>query len=178
MRVRWPRNTVWMWVVAMFAIAVAWTCSGYRAVTWYGKSASGPMMEPSGGLRVSMCHGSIVFARFVMPWSRVYGYPFADSLGLKLSRLDQRHWNWAVRWDKDGEWTRQYVTTSPLRWCVVLPIWFVAIVGGAAAYGTGRAFVVTRNRVRVRRGECPRCTYPRTGLAPDAPCPECGGKLL
>ena len=35
-----------------------------------------------------------------------------------------------------------------------------------------------RRRVRAERtGRCPRCNYDRTGLAADAPCPECGKPL-
>lgn len=30
------------------------------------------------------------------------------------------------------------------------------------------------NRRRVRLGRCPGCAFPREGLAPAAPCPECG----
>lgn len=50
-----------------------------------------------------------------------------------------------------------------------IPTWWLAIVAGIVA-------LVCYWRVRRYRvpGGCDACGYPRRGLAPDAPCPECG----
>ena len=52
-----------------------------------------------------------------------------------------------------------------------LPAAFVAVV-----CVTGVAFLHRRDRGwrRLTSNTCPKCTYPLTGLKPDAPCPECG----
>lgn len=47
---------------------------------------------------------------------------------------------------------------------VGLPLWIPA---AASALWAARP-------PRTRRGRCPTCNYPRTGLPPSAPCPECG----
>ena len=52
------------------------------------------------------------------------------------------------------------------------PLW--APTAGLAAM-TCAAWMIDRRETRRRaKGLCPNCSYPRTGLAPGAVCPECG----
>lgn len=58
------------------------------------------------------------------------------------------------------------------------PVWPGAAVNSllyaAACFVPFRAARAVRRGRRRRRGLCARCGYPRRGLEPDAPCPECG----
>jgi hypothetical protein len=54
-------------------------------------------------------------------------------------------------------------------WWLQVPIWAVAL---PMAAWTALAFRSARRRARP--GGCPACGYDRTGLAPEAVCPECG----
>ena len=55
---------------------------------------------------------------------------------------------------------------------VLVPLWFPAAL--CLAIGVP-AFVTLRRRARaIKNGACPKCGYMLTGLAPAAPCPECG----
>jgi hypothetical protein len=49
------------------------------------------------------------------------------------------------------------------------------IPGWAPVIGFGWAAMILKRRA-ARAGCCPACAYPRSGLAPDDPCPECGHK--
>lgn len=62
-----------------------------------------------------------------------------------------------------------HVGTPLVNWWILdVPWWPVVVLAGAVAL---RA---QRHVVRIRRCGCHRCGYPRAGIAPDAPCPECG----
>ncbi|MEO1009061.1 MAG: hypothetical protein AAFX79_10860 [Planctomycetota bacterium] len=58
------------------------------------------------------------------------------------------------------------------------PVWpgFAANTLLFAMVAAGGWLVVRgiRAQRRAKKGQCTRCRYPRAGLAPDAPCPECG----
>jgi hypothetical protein len=69
-----------------------------------------------------------------------------------------------------------YVHRWPLP---VGPLWpgfaLNTIFYAAIAWGLWQIPGAIRRRSRRRAGRCVRCGYDRTGLAPEAPCPECGG---
>lgn len=75
--------------------------------------------------------------------------------------------------DLSIQWRPEYLEfASPIRhWFSVvrLPLWLPAAVVTAAT-----AWFWWRDRRFARPGLCPTCGYDRTGLAPDAVCPECG----
>ena len=55
---------------------------------------------------------------------------------------------------------------------VAMPLWAVVPFAVAAAGLAWRGPL--RTALRRRRGACLACGYPRLGLAPESPCPECG----
>ena len=60
-------------------------------------------------------------------------------------------------------------TTSTVSYC--LPLWIPAALAACGALWTRHAQLrATRNG----KNRCHVCDYSRTGLAPNAPCPECG----
>jgi hypothetical protein len=60
----------------------------------------------------------------------------------------------------------------PAFWQLVVPLWMplVVVLGTAGTI----AIVLIRADGRPRPNLCTKCNYDRTGLAPDAKCPECG----
>jgi len=71
--------------------------------------------------------------------------------------------------------TTQWLGNSPFsrdNTRVVIPIWVLMLLASSATYGAWRLETLARRRARA--GKCSTCSYPRTGLAPSSPCPECG----
>ncbi len=66
-------------------------------------------------------------------------------------------------------------------WIVHQPLWpgvaTNAVFWSAVIYPLLLITAALRRRLRIHRQLCPACTYPRIGLAPSAPCPECGHTL-
>lgn len=58
---------------------------------------------------------------------------------------------------------------GPLGYSIIISFWW--LLGAAALVSLWLVFAAYRRRTRTG---CFRCGYSRTGLAPDAPCPECG----
>jgi hypothetical protein len=69
-----------------------------------------------------------------------------------------------VRWMPDYEWSTNLKTLA-------IPIWIPFLVAAAPT-----AYLWWHDRRGGGAGLCPKCRYDLTGLAPDAPCPECGAK--
>jgi hypothetical protein len=62
--------------------------------------------------------------------------------------------------------------SNPIGWHAQAPVWALVI---PVLVLTVTAWVLEGQAARRRRrGRCPKCNYDRTGLAPDAKCPECG----
>lgn len=55
---------------------------------------------------------------------------------------------------------------------VMIPLWFPALLSLFATALAWRADA--KHTCRARLGHCTECGYDRAGLAPVAPCPECG----
>ncbi len=53
-----------------------------------------------------------------------------------------------------------------------IPFWTPALAALVASALAWRLDTLATRRAKL--GACPTCSYPRTGLAPSAPCPECG----
>jgi hypothetical protein len=71
----------------------------------------------------------------------------------------------AVRWDFSYEVHRSVQL-------VTVPLWCPLSVSGLCAAAAWRLDTLARHRARA--GLCPKCHYNRTGLPPQAVCPECG----
>ena len=72
----------------------------------------------------------------------------------------------------DYEWWFEGGWEPRFKW-IAVPLWFPLLVLVAAAE---RAWRADRRAQRLARtGSCLKCGYDRSGLAPDAACPECGG---
>ena len=103
---------------------------------------------------------------------------------------DRFHADDTTRWWSDGLWA-----APPIRWAdgkqlnlpatglpwrpLWLPFLANSLILGVpltlAGLGVSHAARWGFAKVRRRRNRCPRCSYPRTGLARGAACPECGG---
>lgn len=68
-------------------------------------------------------------------------------------------------------WTFEW-SFSAKRWQVMIPLWALVAAAVLASAGAWRLDVLAR-RGRGHKA-CPSCAYDRAGLAPEAPCPECG----
>jgi len=68
-------------------------------------------------------------------------------------------------------WCPQRLGTATVREFLI-PFWIPFLIAAAPTFLLWRAD--RRATRREREGHCPTCGYDRSGLAPDAPCPECG----
>ena len=70
-----------------------------------------------------------------------------------------------MRWGFDHQQTPLYEFVRVPLWAIIpLPL----LAAGLAWRGPART------AQRRRRGACLACGYPRLGIAPETPCPECG----
>ncbi len=65
------------------------------------------------------------------------------------------------------------VVRDPTFWGLSAPLWIPFVVIVVASVWLWVRFLHRRTRVRAGL-VCPECLYSRLGLAPSAPCPECG----
>lgn len=55
-----------------------------------------------------------------------------------------------------------------------IPTWAIAALAAVGAIIAWKVEAFARKWLRITGGLCPSCGYDRSGLATDAPCPECG----
>jgi hypothetical protein len=78
----------------------------------------------------------------------------------------------AVAQLRTGDYTEERtIWTGYVHDAAVIPMLSALPFACFGAWRAARDFTPKRRR---RRGLCPACAYSRAGLAPDAPCPECG----
>ena len=70
-------------------------------------------------------------------------------------------------------WSAKYERTE-YSWYVVVPLWPFVAISIATTATAWRMDTLAQRRKRL--GACPACGYDRTGLAANAPCPECNAK--
>lgn len=98
------------------------------------------------------------------PWSPYGGWAYMNSpLWLKTSRFGQMIFN---KWALPAIPTRPIWIGATVNTLLFASVWFATVTLTARAR---RALKKAR-----AAGRCEFCHYPRTGLAADAPCPECG----
>jgi len=131
-----------------------------REVLWKAREAGLPYRPP----RPNAC---IEIVEWGWPWRSAWGmFAFTD-------RTPSQQWYGLLKLSRGpagsvGEtwvpYAPQFVglTLNTLFWS--LPWWLVFV-------GADKL----RRWNRLRRHHCPACNYNLTGLAPDSPCPECGG---
>jgi hypothetical protein len=71
-----------------------------------------------------------------------------------------------------GLWPELAGPDSPFAWQAFLPIWPLILLVSALTCAAWRLDILSRRRAMLNL--CPKCRYDRTGLPPQAPCPECG----
>lgn len=114
----------------------------------------------SGGhfMAFGLGEGCLVFGHTVSPSRASTAYPIMETLKAQPIRLPRK-------WLPD-------IVKSPAGVQMVVPLWLPWLF----ALGFSVWFCRNHRREEQRRlnGCCPGCGYSRAGLAPDAPCPECG----
>lgn len=136
--------------VAM-ALCVAWWISGTTWVTYIGTN---DWRVSAGSGLVAVSHSPGLTAITVS----ITGV--APPKGLQTLSM-QRRFAWWFR----AEWKADYRS-------IAIPLWFPILVVTSLFTAAWRYEILARRRALI--GCCVKCRYDRKGLAPSAPCPECG----
>ena len=148
----------WGGAVVSVLLLVVWVGSGWRDCTWTLRE------DGERATYATLGHGRFAFETIDI--CRFMGASIGPGPGLwgtctGLLRGEPSGSKWFFRWRSDS--VAAYFGA---------PLW---ILVAASAAGTGLAWRVdTLARRRARVGNCPKCNYDRTGLAPGGVCPECG----
>lgn len=117
--------------------------------------------------------------RWMFKYDGKYGDGFVVSGGMLRTihspglRREAGPASWyAGRWRARLEWGSESVVHLGFR--VVVPLWPLPLLAFLITAAAWRCDFIARRRAR--KGLCPACRYDRAGIAPDAPCPECGTK--
>ncbi len=139
------RKTVkWGGAAATVLLVVVWIASG----RWHA------VIGNASGLTIRLSSGQISMGLSEAPlhadWLDGYSY---------LSYSPTYRWSFST----SAEYYEHGMAT--------VPIWFLLL------FTAGVPMLLWRQELKRRRAQlnlCPKCNYDRTGLAPDARCPECG----
>ncbi len=80
---------------------------------------------------------------------------------MQMNVLEPPGFKWWFRWCNDRTYTG-----------LAVPMWAPVVIALVPTVLAWRLDTLARRRAKL--GACPKCSYSRTGLAPDAVCPECG----
>ncbi len=126
------------------------------------------------------CYADLHLGRLQIHGMGAYGFPASPLSYQRLPDYNARLSHngplppapFTLMWRLD--WIQFDPKLSGLRgpWTLWVPLWLPA--ASCVACATIAWFLDIRARRRAKRGACPKCSYSRTGLAPDAVCPECG----
>ena len=113
------------------------------------------------------------------PPGALHTFIFCTRGSLAIGRLDATTINraqasgWSFYPMRDGRFVWWIVYTSNTTMTFVsIPYWLIALPLTVTAW---RAWILDARAERLARpGRCPACRYDRSGLPPDALCPECG----
>ena len=138
----------WGGAVVSVLLVAVWIGSG-----WWNLRLSNPNGNEAG------IDNGVVFASWGM-----MEYPDVPR-GLLLRRSNAREWRW---------WGHFYWSESFGR-VIGVPLWIptsVLVLSAAVAWRLDALSRASGNNA------CPKCNYDRTGLPPQAVCPECGAAAL
>ncbi|HEX2839473.1 MAG TPA: hypothetical protein VHN77_15255 [Phycisphaerales bacterium] len=134
----------WGGLVLAVLLATAWTATLWKDVYRYDRHGSKVLLT-KGCVQVTVRHDVTT----PLPRSNWNTLP------------PQRPLAWLPAWNSK--------TTHDL-WLV--PLWFPFLLVAVPTALVWRSDIITARRVKMYA--CPTCSYPRAGLAPSSPCPECG----
>jgi hypothetical protein len=85
------------------------------------------------------------------------------------------HESFYIALNSEGvHFTPEWRADSLTDWRINIPLWMPLLLTVVISAAAWRRWLRRRPRPSDR---CPTCRYPRAGLAPTAPCPECGEPL-
>jgi hypothetical protein len=141
------RKTIkWTGAAVTVLLLVVWIGSGWWGLWWWN----------SGGDCAAVAMGSVVMG------TQDYPVP-ASATGLSIEHSVPKSFRWWF-WSSDHN--------GPTAWQVFIPLWLPLSGMLLATAIAWRLDTLARRRAQLNL--CPKCTYDRTGLAPNAKCPECG----
>lgn len=145
----------WAGPVVTIALAAAWWWSGRYWATYVGPG-DWTATVAAGLVGVSHEPGLIAMTE------QATGVPVPQGLRIVTKSHDMAWW-FRVTWE-------------PGRKAISVPLWCPLVIAAGVSAAAWRSDLAARRRARA--GCCAACGYNRTGLAPQAPCPECGGRGL
>ena len=176
---RRTRRRLWLILLSIPATltALLWIAS-HAWFIWYCSLPPGTLVTPGTpfppSVKVRILAGAIhytddaeyrkhIFTRPEAPGSMSLGTMYSSNDGAAFSGL-------SIKWSPYGfSATRWKPQLYPGNWGFPLYIPFTIFLLPPITF-----WLVTRARIP---GHCPKCNYNRTGLAPNAMCPECGTPL-
>lgn len=117
-----------------------------------------------GSWSVGFLRGVFIVEKFTPP------LPPGSRLGGQTVNTCRTQLYWSPEWPY---WSPKWRSSGPpsAMTTVMVPLWLLVLPAAAIA-----AIAHRRIRAAARISHCKFCSYDRSGLAPDAVCPECGKK--